>query len=110
MINTCESIARLGHSVKLHGLRGRLFMCSSACGSMLLLFASVLRFCACRAQKRNTDARKVPRGKPPEDEHIKSFNGKFHDERLRQHWFISLADAQAIIEHRRIDYNTVRPL
>ena len=48
-------------------------------------------------------------GKPTENGHIESFNGKFRDECLSQHWFISLADARAIIEQWRIDYNTVRP-
>jgi transposase InsO family protein len=28
---------------------------------------------------------------------------------LNEHWFVSLADAQAQIEAWRIDYNTVRP-
>jgi putative transposase len=28
---------------------------------------------------------------------------------LSQHWFISLADARAIMEQWRLDYNTVRP-
>jgi putative transposase len=48
-------------------------------------------------------------GKPTENGHIESFNGKFRDECLSQHWFISLADARALIEQWRIDYNTVRP-
>jgi hypothetical protein len=38
-----------------------------------------------------------------------SFNGKFPDECLNEHWFVSLADPQAHIEAWRIDYNTVRP-
>jgi putative transposase len=48
-------------------------------------------------------------GKPTENGHIESFNGKFRDECLSQHWFISLADARRSIEQWRIDYNTVRP-
>jgi putative transposase len=48
-------------------------------------------------------------GKPTENGHIESFNGKFRDECLSQHWFISLADARAIIEQWRLDYNTIRP-
>jgi transposase InsO family protein len=28
---------------------------------------------------------------------------------LNEHWFVSLADAQAAIEAWRVDYNTVRP-
>jgi putative transposase len=48
-------------------------------------------------------------GKPTENGHIESFNGKFRDECLSQHWFISLSDARTIIEAWRVDYNTVRP-
>jgi putative transposase len=48
-------------------------------------------------------------GKPTENGHIESFNGKFRDECLSQHWFVSLVDARRIIEQWRIDYNTVRP-
>jgi len=38
-----------------------------------------------------------------------SFNGKFRDECLNEHWFISLAHARSIIEAWRIEYNTERP-
>jgi putative transposase len=48
-------------------------------------------------------------GKPIENAYVESFNGKFRDECLNEHWFVSLADAQAVIEAWRIDYNTVRP-
>ena len=48
-------------------------------------------------------------GKPIENAYVESFNGKFRDECLNEHWFVSLADAQAQIEAWRVDYNTVRP-
>ena len=48
-------------------------------------------------------------GKPTDNGHIESFNGKFRDECLSQHWFLSLADARQIIEDWRVDYNVVRP-
>jgi putative transposase len=48
-------------------------------------------------------------GKPTENGHIESFNGKFRDECLNQEWFVSLADARRIIEEWRIDYNRARP-
>jgi putative transposase len=48
-------------------------------------------------------------GKPTDNGHIESFNGKFRDECLNQHWFVSLADARQIIEAWRVDYNAVRP-
>jgi putative transposase len=48
-------------------------------------------------------------GKPIENAYVESFNGKFRDECLNEHWFVSLADAQLQIEAWRVDYNTVRP-
>lgn len=48
-------------------------------------------------------------GKPNENAYIESFNGKFRDECLNEHWFLSLAHARNIIEAWRIEYNTERP-
>jgi putative transposase len=48
-------------------------------------------------------------GKPNENAYIESFNGKFRDECLNEHWFISLVHARNIIEAWRIEYNTERP-
>jgi putative transposase len=48
-------------------------------------------------------------GKPVENAYVESFNGKFRDECLNEHWFVSLVDAKTVIEAWRIDYNTVRP-
>jgi putative transposase len=48
-------------------------------------------------------------GKPNENAYIESFNGKFRDECLNEHWFLSLAHARSIIEEWRIEYNTERP-
>jgi putative transposase len=48
-------------------------------------------------------------GKPVENAYIKSFNGKFRDECLNEHWFLSLAEAREKIEAWRRDYNQVRP-
>jgi len=48
-------------------------------------------------------------GKPIENAYVESFNGKFRDECLNEHWFVSLADAKAAIEAWRVDYNGVRP-
>jgi putative transposase len=46
-------------------------------------------------------------GKPMQNGYVESFNGKFRDECLNQHWFIDLGDARAIIEAWRQDYNAV---
>ena len=48
-------------------------------------------------------------GKPTDNAYIESFNGKFREECLNQHWFLSLADAQEKIEQWREDYNERRP-
>jgi putative transposase len=48
-------------------------------------------------------------GKPIENAYVESCNGKFRDECLNEHWFVTLADAKAVIEHWRVDYNQVRP-
>jgi len=48
-------------------------------------------------------------GKPTENGHIESFNGRLRDECLNVNQFISLEDAREQIEHWRIDYNAHRP-
>lgn len=48
-------------------------------------------------------------GKPVQHAHVESFNGKFRDECLNQHWFLSLLDAQFHIERYRRDFNIARP-
>jgi putative transposase len=44
-------------------------------------------------------------GKPNENAYIESFNGKFRDECLNEHWFMTMAQARRIIEDWRIEYN-----
>ncbi len=41
--------------------------------------------------------------------YIESFNGRFRDECLNEHWFETLQQARAEITAWRIDYNEVRP-
>jgi putative transposase len=48
-------------------------------------------------------------GKPTQNAFIESFNGRFRDECLNQHWFLDLTDARRIVEAWRIDYNSSRP-
>lgn len=61
------------------------------------------------AYRRGIVLRFIRPGKPIENAYVESFNGKFRDECLNEHWFLSVAEAQQIIEAWRIDYNTVRP-
>lgn len=51
----------------------------------------------------------IPPGKPTDNGHIESFNGKLRDECLNMHVFISLSHAQEEIERWRVDYNNWRP-
>jgi transposase InsO family protein len=48
-------------------------------------------------------------GKPNQNAYLESFNGRFRDECLNEHWFTSLPHAQVIIEAWRQEYNTERP-
>ena len=43
----------------------------------------------------------IRQGKPIESAYVESFNGKFRDECLNEHGFVSLADAQVQIEAAR---------
>ena len=48
-------------------------------------------------------------GRPMQNGYIESFNGKFRDECLNEHWFETLPQARAIITDWRQDYNEIRP-
>jgi putative transposase len=47
-------------------------------------------------------------GKPVQNAFIESFNGKFRDECLNEHWFVTLQEAQLVIEAWRREYNEDR--
>jgi len=47
-------------------------------------------------------------GKPVQNAFIESFNGKFRDECLNEHWFLTLQEAQVVIEAWRREYNEER--
>ena len=53
--------------------------------------------------------RLIEPGKPNQNAYIESFNGRFRDECLNEHWFTSLAHTQVIIEAWRREYNEERP-
>ena len=48
-------------------------------------------------------------GKPVQNGHVESFNGRFRDECLNANWFVNLADARRKIEAWRKEYNGERP-
>jgi len=48
-------------------------------------------------------------GRPMQNGYIESFNGRFRDECLNEHWFETLHQARSTIATWRQDYNEVRP-
>ena len=60
------------------------------------------------AYEANVQLSFIRPGKPNENAYIESFNGKFRDECLNEHWFVTMAQARRIIEAWRIEYNTER--
>ena len=61
------------------------------------------------AARSGVHLRFIDPGKPMQNGYIESFNGKFRDECLSQHWFISLEEARSVSETWRVDYNERRP-
>jgi putative transposase len=48
-------------------------------------------------------------GKPTDNAFAESFNGRFRDECLNQHWFTSTEEVRQTVEAWRLDYKTERP-
>ncbi len=61
------------------------------------------------AAQSGVNLRFIDPGKPTQNGHIESFNGRFREECLSQEWFSTLKEARHIIEGWRVGYNTVRP-
>jgi putative transposase len=61
------------------------------------------------AQIRGVKLNFTAPGKPTQNAFIESFNGKFRNECLNQHWFTSLTEARRLIEAWRQEYNQLRP-
>jgi putative transposase len=61
------------------------------------------------AYERGVELRMIQAGKPTQNAYIESFNGKFRDECLNEHWFRTLAEAREIVGRWRLDYNQGRP-
>jgi putative transposase len=66
---------------------------------------AVRRWC----EQKKVELDYIEPGKPMQNGHIESFNGKLRDECLNTHWFTSLRQARNIIESWRTDYNEARP-
>jgi putative transposase len=61
------------------------------------------------AYQNGVQLKLIEPGKPTQNAFIESFNGRFRDECLNDHWFISLAEARIRIAAWRRDYNEHRP-
>jgi len=65
-------------------------------------------FLAWCAQKKISLVHIQP-GRPMQNGHVESFNGRMRDECLNANWFVNLADAKQKIENWRQFYNADRP-
>ncbi len=61
------------------------------------------------AHQRAVSLRLIEPGKPNQNACIESFNGRFRDECLNEHWFFNLEHARSVIEAWRREYNEERP-
>ena len=61
------------------------------------------------AHTRGVTLRLIEPGKPNQNAYVESFNGRFSDECLNEHWFTSLAHTQVLIEAWRREYNEEWP-
>ncbi len=60
-------------------------------------------------KQRSINAVHIQPGKPVQNGHVESFNGRFRDECLNTNWFVNLTDARRKIEAWRKEYNEERP-
>lgn len=61
------------------------------------------------AYRQHLQLRFIDPGKPQQNACIESFNGKFRDECLNEHWFLSVRHARKVIGTWRQEYNDERP-
>lgn len=63
----------------------------------------------CWAYGQGMDVQPIAAGKPTQNAYIESFNRKFRDECLNDHYFNNLVHARAVIGAWRRDYSEARP-
>jgi putative transposase len=61
------------------------------------------------AQRTGVTLHFIQPGKPTQNAFVESFNARFRDTCLNQHWFRDLHDARRVIDDWRYHYNHVRP-
>ena len=59
--------------------------------------------------QKGIEHRFIDPGKPIQNAHIESFNGRLRDEFLNEHWFPSLDDLRRRLDLWRHEYNYIRP-
>lgn len=60
------------------------------------------------AYRQQLQLRFIAPGKPTQNAYVESFNGKFRDECLNEHWFLSMRHAREVIAMWRQEYNEER--
>jgi putative transposase len=63
----------------------------------------------CWAYEKRIQLHFTQPGRPTQNGHIESFNGRVRDECLQANWFTSLADARDALEAWKREYNNERP-
>jgi len=61
------------------------------------------------ANRREVALQVIEPVEPNQSAYVASFNGRFRDEWLNAHWFMSLAGDRALIEASRQEYSEERP-
>ena len=61
------------------------------------------------ALEHDVELRLIQPGKPIQNGFIESFNGRFRDKCLNEHWFSDISHARKTISEWRLDYNECRP-
>lgn len=89
---------------RLIGRRGKPRMIVSDNGTEMTSHA-ILKWC----QDTAIEWHYIAPGKPTQNAFVESFNGRLRDECLNENLFSNLAEARALIEAWRRDYNTTRP-
>lgn len=60
-------------------------------------------------EERGIVVHHIQPGRPMQNGHSESFNGRFRDEFLNANWFITMPGTRTMTEAWRTDYNTLRP-
>ena len=105
VVDTSLSGLRVGRELdRIAALRGAPAMIVSDNGTEMTCRA-VLEWC----NRSGVAWHYIAPGKPQQNGFVESFNGKLRDECLNEEVFANLAEARAVIERWRMDYNLNRP-